>query len=409
MDPVTALKTAQTVRAIAKFIPWRKVAIFGAGFSALIGILVTGAATTLMGASNDDFGTGNGTCVTINSGVTSKDLNASQIANAAVIVAVGQQLGIPARGWIVGIATAMQESQLDNTLTPAQSDRDSAGMFQQRTPWGPLTDRMDPAASTRMFYTGGQTGQPGLLDKPGWESLPVTIAAQQVQVSAFPNAYAKWETLATETVAKLTGGISDSADASAPSPSATASASASASPSASAKPAPISFADLAARCGSGVTAANWTPLAGATAGEKAVNAAAKWLGTDYSWGGGTLTGPGTGIAQGAGTIGFDCSALVRYSWYQATGVQLPRTARVIAANTTQISAAEIQAGDILNFDTMGGGVTHDGLADGRGGMIHAPKTGSKVSIVPNVLQDKYYAPRLISITRPAAAAKEVAS
>ncbi len=393
MDPVSAYKAARIAGAVASRLPWRKIAVAVVATLALVGFGAMGLVSTLSGANNEQLSAGQGSCVTINPGVTSEDLNASQLANAAVIVTIGQQLGIPERGWIVGIATAMQESKMDNTLTPAQSDRDSAGMFQQRAPWGPLTDRMDAAASTRMFYTGGQGGQPGLLDYPDWPTWPVTVAAQRVQVSGFPTAYAQWEQLAIETVAKLTSvadPIADSAPEADPSPS----------PSAGPTPPAEQFADAAARCGGGITAANWTNLPGESPGELAVNAAARWLGQDYSWGGGTLDGPSTGIAQGAGTIGFDCSALVRYSWWQAARIQLPRTARVIAANTTEIAPADIQAGDILSFDTMGGGVTHDGLADGRGGMIHAPKTGDKISIVPNILKDKYYAPKLLKISRP---------
>jgi murein DD-endopeptidase MepM/ murein hydrolase activator NlpD len=54
-----------------------------------------------------------------------------------------------------------------------------------------------------MFFTGGQGGQRGLLDIAGWQSMPVTKAAQAVQVSAYPDAYAKWETLAVRIVEKL--------------------------------------------------------------------------------------------------------------------------------------------------------------------------------------------------------------
>jgi hypothetical protein len=52
---------------------------------------------------------------------------------------------------------------------------------------------MNPATAARLFYTGGRTGQPGLLDIPGWTRMPLTVAAQAVQNSAHPDRYAQWE------------------------------------------------------------------------------------------------------------------------------------------------------------------------------------------------------------------------
>jgi murein DD-endopeptidase MepM/ murein hydrolase activator NlpD len=54
-----------------------------------------------------------------------------------------------------------------------------------------------------MFYTGGHNGQPGLLDIKGWENMGIAQAAQAVQVSAFPDAYAQWETIAVQAVRDL--------------------------------------------------------------------------------------------------------------------------------------------------------------------------------------------------------------
>ncbi|TDD08487.1 peptidoglycan endopeptidase [Nonomuraea diastatica] len=58
-------------------------------------------------------------------------------------------------------------------------------------------------------------------------------------------------------------------------------------------------------------------ITGTGHGATALAAAARWLGTPYSWGGGGLDGPSRGIDQGANTVGFDCSALTRYAWHQA--------------------------------------------------------------------------------------------
>lgn len=132
-----------------------------------------------------------------------KGLTSEQADNARTIIATGQRLKVPERGLIVSIATALQESGLRNI---SYGDRDSVGLFQQRNAWGPTADRMDPAKSATMFFTGGQQGQRGLLDITGWEQMPVWEAAQSVQVSAFPMAYDKWEPLATSTVQLVTSG-----------------------------------------------------------------------------------------------------------------------------------------------------------------------------------------------------------
>jgi murein DD-endopeptidase MepM/ murein hydrolase activator NlpD len=134
-----------------------------------------------------------------------------QIRNAAVIVAVGQDRELPARGWIIAVATAMQESALrvlanprvpDSYNYPHQgegSDHDSVGLFQQRQTWGPTATLMDPAGSAELFYDK-------LERINGWETMPLYEAAQRVQISAFPHAYAKHEPKATEIVNALTGG-----------------------------------------------------------------------------------------------------------------------------------------------------------------------------------------------------------
>ena len=121
-------------------------------------------------------------------------LDASQIANAQIIDAVGNSLSVPSRGRIIAIATAIQESRLRNLTW---GDRDSLGLFQQRTAWGPASQRTSPVTAATMFYTGGAGEQSGLLDIPNWQNLPLTVAAWDVQRSATPNAYAQWEPIAT--------------------------------------------------------------------------------------------------------------------------------------------------------------------------------------------------------------------
>lgn len=135
-------------------------------------------------------------------GETFATLSEEQLANVRTIIAEGKNAGVPEYGWVVGIATAMQESRLRNL---SGGDRDSVGLFQQRpsSGWGDPAELVDPVYASRAFYGGpnSPTSNTGLLDIAGWESLSVTEAAQAVQVSAYPDAYAQWETLARDAVA----------------------------------------------------------------------------------------------------------------------------------------------------------------------------------------------------------------
>jgi len=120
-------------------------------------------------------------------------------ANARLIIQTGRRLGVPDRGIVVALAAAMQESGLRNL---SYGDRDSVGMFQQRpsTGWGTAAQLQNPTYATELFFGGpsnpnaGRTR--GLLDIHGWQSMTIAQAAQAVQISAYPDAYAKWETSA---------------------------------------------------------------------------------------------------------------------------------------------------------------------------------------------------------------------
>ncbi|WP_144119722.1 M23 family metallopeptidase [Catellatospora sichuanensis] len=125
-----------------------------------------------------------------------------KIRNAAIIIKTGQQLKVPPRGWVVAVATAMQESSLTNHgHLGNRNDHDSLGLFQQRPSqgWGTPEQIMDPVYSSTKFYNK-------LLKVKNWETLPLTVAAQRVQISAYPNAYAKHEPTATRIVNELADG-----------------------------------------------------------------------------------------------------------------------------------------------------------------------------------------------------------
>jgi len=122
-----------------------------------------------------------------------------QAQNAALITAVGLRKGLPDHAATVALATSLQETHLQNL---PYGDRDSVGLFQQRPSegWGTTAQIMDPSYATGAFYDH-------LAKIPGWESLPVTDAAQRVQLSATPDAYAQWSPEAHALAAASTGEV----------------------------------------------------------------------------------------------------------------------------------------------------------------------------------------------------------
>ena len=126
-------------------------------------------------------------------------LTSEMVANAHTIVSVGRSLGVPEYGLVVALAAAAQESGLRNL---SYGDRDSIGVFQQRpsTGWGTPSQILEPTYAARLFFGGPKNPNAantrGLLDIPGWQAKSVTDAAQAVQLSGHPTAYAKWETSA---------------------------------------------------------------------------------------------------------------------------------------------------------------------------------------------------------------------
>jgi murein DD-endopeptidase MepM/ murein hydrolase activator NlpD len=137
---------------------------------------------------------------------TASGLDDEQMRNAAIIVRVGQRMKVAPRGWVIAIATAMQESTLHNYTRAV--DHDSLGLFQQRPSqgWGTPEQLTDPSYASRVFYKR-------LLKVEGWATMRLTDAAQAVQraASRFSERYQQWESLAAEVVNALTGGAARSA------------------------------------------------------------------------------------------------------------------------------------------------------------------------------------------------------
>ncbi len=124
-------------------------------------------------------------------------LNVDQMANAATISAVGVRRRLPDRAVVVALATALQESKLENL---SSGDRDSVGLFQQRPSqgWGTPEQLSDPRFAAGTFYDH-------LLQVDGWTDMRVTDAAQAVQRSAHPEEYQKWSVEADTLAGALVG------------------------------------------------------------------------------------------------------------------------------------------------------------------------------------------------------------
>ena len=113
--------------------------------------------------------------------------------------------------------------------------------------------------------------------------------------------------------------------------------------------------------------------------------ARKWLGTKYRYGGHSRSGT-------------DCSGMIMELFQKVYGLKLPRSSAQQQEYSTRIKRDELQAGDLLFFDTTKGrrGVSHVGLYMGGGEMIHA--SGSRGVIVSRI-DERYYKDRYHSSGR----------
>jgi hypothetical protein len=138
-------------------------------------------------------------CQVIGSGVSPETyaMDPEQLLNASIIADVAMRRALPEKAVIVALATAQQESKLRNL---DYGDADSLGLFQQRPSqgWGTAAQVIQPVYSAGKFYDT-------LLKVSNWEGLSVGEAAQDVQRSAYPQAYASWEPRATALAGALTG------------------------------------------------------------------------------------------------------------------------------------------------------------------------------------------------------------
>ncbi|MER6971142.1 M23 family metallopeptidase [Nocardioides sp. NPDC000445] len=156
-------------------------------------------------------------------------LDRTQLTHAATIATVGSRTpGVGRDGVRIALMAALTESSLrmlantsawpDSTRFPNDGnggDHDSLGLFQMRplAGWGTVAQLMDSTYQARAFFggeTGPNRGSPrGLLDIPGWQQLPPGAAAQAVEVSAFPDRYARFEPVADAILEALTSPADD--------------------------------------------------------------------------------------------------------------------------------------------------------------------------------------------------------
>jgi cell wall-associated NlpC family hydrolase len=349
-------------------------ALLGPGIGlAAIAVLVSPAITEAAACTADSDGSGlSGPSLSVTGTVpnsltaTTADgetvtLDQTQLERAATIIAVGNSENIDENGQVIALMAALTESTLRvlaNTTAYPQSasypndgdgdNDDSLGLFQMQPPdgWGTVAELMDPVWSSRAFYGGPEGpnhGSPaGLLDIPDWQNLSLGAAAQAVEVSQYPDRYANYQPVAEKIASTLTG---------------------------------VTLTGTDASCSTATTTGNLPAgFAGAF-----IAAAEKEIGLPYVWGGGTYTGPSGQAADGQ--PGFDCSGLVLYAAYQASGgkVRLLHYTGDQINETTPVSWADKQPGDIIFYTYPGASEPHHVviyLGDDK--ILQAPETGQNV-------------------------------
>ncbi|BDZ50426.1 hypothetical protein GCM10025867_26670 [Frondihabitans sucicola] len=167
-------------------------------------LTIPGATTVVSASTGGSSAVSSGS--TTGASIPTSSLDAEQQGNARTIIRVGRSLGVSDYGIVIALAAAAQESSLYNL---SSGDRDSVGLFQQRPSmgWGSRSQLLDTTHAARLFFGGSKNPNAGttrgLLDISGWSRMTVTQAAQAVQVSAYPNGYAKWERSARTWLAGL--------------------------------------------------------------------------------------------------------------------------------------------------------------------------------------------------------------
>lgn len=115
---------------------------------------------------------------------------------------------------------------------------------------------------------------------------------------------------------------------------------------------------------------------------------------------------GTGGA-GESPDGFDCSGFTRHVYERSLGLALPRTAwdQARAPALLEVARSDLQAADLVFFNTLKRAHSHVGIYIGQGRFVHAPRTGLNVRLEEmQGAQGRYWTERFDGARRPAAAA-----
>ncbi|MFJ4918458.1 C40 family peptidase [Streptomyces sp. NPDC088725] len=291
------------------------------------------------------------------------DLPTEQVPNAQTIMAVGISLDVPKKGQIIALATAMQESRLRNLN---YGDRDSLGLFQQRPSqgWGTAQQIRDPVYASTQFYKH-------LLMTDGWQHMTVTQAAQAVQKSGVPDAYAQWEALATALQVAISktfpstgqdGWAPDEVEDSA---------------NGTTGCVPATDGSGFGRIPEGSVPKGYKiPEDADPKARKALDWAMHQLGTQYQWGGSCTD------SHGPDPMGrCDCSSLTQQAYAHA-GVTLTRTTYTQVNEGKAVSPSQLQPGDLIFSRGTASRPEHVGMYMGEGLVIEAPRTSKPVRITP---------------------------
>jgi cell wall-associated NlpC family hydrolase len=242
------------------------------------------------------------------------DLDAEQRAIVGQIIAIGKQRHLPPRAWQIAIQAGMTESRLHNLH---YGDRDSLGIFQMRPSqgWGSVAQLSDPVYQINKFYDV-------LLRVPDWQNQRPGDSAQDIERSAFPMRYHRWETLAVNVISDVGGDVTEFTEAS---------------------------------CSTPLPSGAPSDVAG-----RAIQYALGEVGKPYVWG---ATGPNA----------YDCSGLMLRS-YEAAGITLPRVARQQYWAGAHVPVRQAQPGDLLfwGYDTSNpDSIHHVAMYLGNGRIVEA--------------------------------------
>jgi peptidoglycan DL-endopeptidase CwlO len=266
-------------------------------------------------------------------------LSDEQRGTVALIISIGKQRSLPPLAWQVAIQAGMTESGLRSL---DYGDRDSLGIFQMRPSmgWGTPAQVLDPVYAINKFYDV-------LLKVPNWQSQRPGDSAQDVERSAFPDRYHRWEAMAATLIGSV-GAVPDPAG-----------------------------------CGQGV--GQLLPAPTEAAGN-AIQFALAQQGKPYEWGAATNQ-----------TNSFDCSSLMLQS-YRSAGILLPRTSREQFKAGALLPVEQAQPGDLLfwAYDPSNPATIHHvAMYLGDGKIVEAQQTGVPVHIRPVSFREAELVPQAV--------------